>query len=359
MILRFEELNWKELDALDRSCTLFFLAVSPLEEHGPHLPIGVDFINADFFARETADVLETKRPDWNYVLIPGLALGAHVIDYVGSIHIRQRVMRDLLFDYGSSLARHGFRYIVVFSAHGAPGHIVALEEACEAVSRKYRIQMIAPGGRLTIKLFLGEFYGRFNDYMPKPLAEELIKDMRRDFHAGLWETSMMLMFRPDLVKDEYKELTPVLRDAWQVIVNSTGSSAEGGGYLGLPAGASVEFARASTRVLRDEFFKIMERLMNGEDVRRDASSFYTWVPFLRTDFWTNLLLLGATVSVAAVATSFLKWLLGPTEGEHARDVPVDARNSLMLDQPDVDDRDVGDLLSDSRFLTGSDDEVTV
>jgi creatinine amidohydrolase len=311
MIFRFEELNWKELDAMDRAKTMFFLPVSPLEEHGPHLPIGVDFINADFFARETADILEAKHPDWNLILIPGLALGAHVIDYVGSIRIRQRVIRDLLFDYGASLARHGFKYIVVFSAHGAPGHIVALEEACESVSRKYRIQMIAPGGRLTIKLFLGEYYERFNKYMPKPLAEEMLRDMRKDYHAGLWETSMMLMFRPDLVKDEYKDLSPVLREAWHVILDSAGSSAEGGGYLGLPAGASVEFAKASTRVLREEFFIILERMMKGEDVRREVASFYTWVPFLRTDFWSNVVLFGASVSLAAGAVAFFKWLMEP------------------------------------------------
>lgn len=318
MIFRFEELSWKELDAMDRKRTMFLLAISPLEEHGPHLPIGVDFINADFFARETADVLESRRPEWNYILVPGLSIGAHVIDYVGSIRIRQRVVRDLLYDYGCSLARYGFKYIVVFSAHGAPGHIVALEEACESVSRKFNVHMIAPGGRFTIKLFLGEYYERFNKFMPRPLADEMIRDMKKDYHAGLWETSMMLMFRPDLVKDEYKELSPVLREPWQVIVNSVGSSAEGGGYLGLPAGASVEFAKASTRVLREEFFGVIDRMMNGEDVRKEVGSFYVRLPFLRTDFWSNLLLLGATFTLAAGAVKLMKWLTDDT-GANARD----------------------------------------
>lgn len=311
MIFRFEELNWKEIDAMDRARTMFLLPVSPLEEHGPHLPVGVDYINAEHFAQEAADVLETRYPDWNLVIAPGIPLGTCVIDYVGSIDIRKRVIRDLLIDYGTSLAKHGFRYIVLFSAHGAPGHIVALEEACDYVSRKYRIQMIAPAGRLSLKLFLGEYYDRFNQYMPRPMADEMLKDMRHDFHAGLWETSMMLLFRPDLVKDEYKNLSPVLREAWHVIVDSAGSSAEGGGYLGLPAGASVEFARASTRVLREEFFGMLDRMMKGQDVRREASTFYTWVPFLRTDFWRDLALFGATVSVAAGAVAFFRWLSEP------------------------------------------------
>ncbi|MBM3466192.1 MAG: creatininase family protein, partial [Armatimonadetes bacterium] len=291
MIFKFEELNWKELDAMDRTKTMFFLPVSPLEEHGPHLPIGVDFINADFFARETAEVLANTHADWNFILIPALALGAHVIDYVGSIRIRQRVIRDLLVDYGSSLARHGFKYIVVFNAHAAPGHIVALEEACEAVNRKYNIQMVSPTGRFTIKLFLGEYYERFNKYMPKPMAAELIKDMKKDFHAGLWETSMMLMFRPDLVKEDYKSLEPHLKEMWEVLTNSEGCSNESGGYLGIPASASIEFARASTRVMRDEFFSLLERMMKGQNIRREVTSVYSWVPFLKTDFWSNVALL--------------------------------------------------------------------
>lgn len=311
MIFRFEEMSWKEIDAMDRARTMFLVPISPLEEHGPHLPLGVDYINAQFFARETADVLEVKYPDWNLVLAPGIPLGACVIDYPGSVDTRQRVVRDLLVDYGTSLAKHGFKYIVLFSAHAAPGHIVALEEACDRVSRKFRVQMIAPAGRLSIRLFLGDYYERFNKYMPKPMADEMLKDMRRDYHAGMWETSMMLLFRPDLVKDEYKNLSPVLRDAWRVIVDSVGSSAEGGGYLGLPAGATVEFARASARVLREEFFAVIDRMVKGHDVRHEASTIYAWVPFLRTDFWNNVLAIGAAVSVAAAAGAFLRWVAEP------------------------------------------------
>ena len=35
-IIKFEELSWKKIDNLDRNKTIFFLPISPLEEHGPH-----------------------------------------------------------------------------------------------------------------------------------------------------------------------------------------------------------------------------------------------------------------------------------------------------------------------------------
>src|SRR5207244_13470900 len=52
-----EEMSMPSLDALDRERTLVVLTASPLEEHGPHLPLGVDAFTARHFAREVADSL--------------------------------------------------------------------------------------------------------------------------------------------------------------------------------------------------------------------------------------------------------------------------------------------------------------
>src|SRR6266850_929929 len=47
---RLEEMSTVALDALDRARTVIVLTVSPLEEHGPHLPLGVDAFAARHFA---------------------------------------------------------------------------------------------------------------------------------------------------------------------------------------------------------------------------------------------------------------------------------------------------------------------
>ena len=41
-VLRLEEMTMPELDALDRERTLIAIPISPLEAHGPHLPLGTD-----------------------------------------------------------------------------------------------------------------------------------------------------------------------------------------------------------------------------------------------------------------------------------------------------------------------------
>ena len=104
---RLEELSTPALDALDRSRTVILLTVSPLEAHGPHLPVGVDAFAARHFAETIAARLVAERPGWHAVLAPTLPIGSFTLVAPGTITVRQRVVRDTLVDYGASLARAG------------------------------------------------------------------------------------------------------------------------------------------------------------------------------------------------------------------------------------------------------------
>ena len=135
-IYKLEELNYVELQELDKNRTVFFLTISPLEEHAPYLPIGTDIYTSSFFAQSSAEELAQNKPDWNVVMIPPLYLGTYVFKFVGSVVHRQRIILEVLKDYGKSIADWGFQHIVLFSAHGGAGHIAVLEEASKKVSRK-------------------------------------------------------------------------------------------------------------------------------------------------------------------------------------------------------------------------------
>jgi len=79
------------LDALDRTRTVIVLTVSPLEEHGPHLPLGVDAIAARHFAESIAARLVAARPGWTVVLAPTLHLGSFTFDAPGTVSVRRRI----------------------------------------------------------------------------------------------------------------------------------------------------------------------------------------------------------------------------------------------------------------------------
>ena len=55
---QFEELNWKQIDSLNRDTTIIYIPISPLEEHGPHLPIGTDFLTSRDAAKSAIEILQ-------------------------------------------------------------------------------------------------------------------------------------------------------------------------------------------------------------------------------------------------------------------------------------------------------------
>jgi creatinine amidohydrolase len=80
---RLEEMSSPAIDALDRERTVALLTVSPLEEHGPHLPVGVDAFAARHFAETIAERLVAARPGWSVILLPTLHLGSFTFETVG------------------------------------------------------------------------------------------------------------------------------------------------------------------------------------------------------------------------------------------------------------------------------------
>ena len=205
---RLEELTTPALDALDRERTVVLLTVSPLEQHGPHLPLGVDAFTARHFAEEIAQRLTAERPGWSAVLAPTLHLGSFTFDAVGTVPVRQRVVRDAVVDFGEAFARAGFRYVLVANGHAGPTHLAALDEAAATVSRRHGIRMASLSGWLTWQFRSGRFLDRVEARLGRALSDVERQAFAEDAHAGWWETSMMLMLRPDLVAGAWRDLPP-------------------------------------------------------------------------------------------------------------------------------------------------------
>ncbi|HXF48332.1 MAG TPA: creatininase family protein [Verrucomicrobiae bacterium] len=283
-VLEFEKLTWPEIDALPREKTLVFLALSPIEEHGPHLPVGVDFFNAGFFARRAAENLTKERPDLNVLLYPTLPIGANTFRFVGSVWIKIGTLKRMLLEIARSLARFKFDKIALFSAHGGPFHLLTLEEACFLARKKYGVKMILPGSAATVKFLRGEYLPEIEAALGRKLDEEEKKALPHDFHAGWWETSMMLMNFPNLVKPEYKKLEPVLVNFRDLRTDAIPKLGKGEGYMGSPARATEEFADATTRIFFRLGQSILVKLAEGQKTDAETESILTKI--VRWKFWT-------------------------------------------------------------------------
>ncbi len=304
-VLRLAELSYTRLDALDRRRTVVIFAVSPLEEHGPHLPVGTDLFHSEFFNEELAKRILEFKPEWTVLIGPSLPIGASVFDHAGTLLVRARTVRNATLDYGAALARHGFRYILVTNAHAGPRHVVALEEASAVVSRRYGARMLSVSGPVLWKFLRGKFTDRLEPLLGRPLTVAEREAMRGDAHAGLWETSLLLRARPELVDPSHSSLPPVrftLLDALRK--NYPLRFGNQMGYIGAPAAAAVEYGEAVRRLLLDAVWEVVRPVLDAEDESWQQTSFLYKVPFFRTGFPY----VAAGVGLLLVALALFLWL---------------------------------------------------
>jgi len=298
-----EEMSSPALDALPRERTVIVLTVSPLEEHGPHLPVGVDAFTARHFSEALAAELVRNRPGWAVVLAPTLHLGSFTFDSVGTIRVRQRLVRDVVVDYGDSLARAGFRYIFVANGHGGPGHLVALEEAAAIVSRRRGVTMASLSGHLAWEFLRGRYLGKIEAALGRALSAEERRAFAEDAHGGWWETSFMLLLKPHLVADGYRRLPPARYSPSQRLRPNYPLRNGGEGYVGHPALADPAFASAGAQVLLREAMELVTGLLDGRLNPAQRRSPFSAVPLFRTNFWPTV---GGTLVGLAIAAGW--WL---------------------------------------------------
>ncbi|MEJ5185604.1 MAG: creatininase family protein [Candidatus Geothermincolales bacterium] len=196
--LEFVKLKSGDIDVLPRNRTLFTMVLSPLEVHGPHLPMGTDVMVAEEIRRRCSESLLSSGKIDYLVDLPPFHLGSDTIP--SSVEVDYRAVYHLLLGTGNFLSGRGFRYLLVLDNHGGPRHQIATARAARKLRGK-GVCLIAP--------FL-DFYRKMverDEYLSAKLGavEGEMGDVQ-DCHAGHNETGLMLRTAPDLVGDEWKVL---------------------------------------------------------------------------------------------------------------------------------------------------------
>jgi len=233
--LKYEELSWKKISELDKDKTVFFLPISPMEEHGPHLPVGTDFLIISDAVKEAIKTINSKKPDFTCVLMPTIPLGfcKFNTDFPGSISIGSKTVRDIIFGVGSSLGEHGFKYFVVCTYHMALGHLRGIYSAINKLESKYGLKTVEPWG---------PYY--YNN-MVQEREPKLGFDTSKEVHACFRETSVMKYQYPYLVDESYKNLQSIYRDlsSPRLIGKKFKEIGISEGYIGSPARADADYGR--------------------------------------------------------------------------------------------------------------------
>lgn len=293
--LNYENLNYEQLSGLNRQQTVVFIPCGPLEQHGPHLPLGMDAFSARYFSERAIERLsEGALKKWNFILYPTVFLGADVLTHLGSVEVKPRTLRAVLSDVVGGLAKSGFKNIILVGAHGGPRHMVVLEEVAARARWRWRARVVSASARILPQMLTGEFVDRIVAHMTshgESVSEEEKAALKKDFHGGMLETSILLKAKPELVGDVYKKLEPAVLDSiWKLRKDSGKKVSPGLGYIGYPALSRPAFASSAVEVFLDEAVPMLEKFCNGERVEKKFRSFLYYIPFFRTDFFLVLTL---------------------------------------------------------------------
>ena len=211
-VIRLFELPHHEARAVLRETDApVYLTVNPVEFHGPHLPLWTDKIISEGLDRALHDALIRDHPDWPYIVADELAAGVEPAFGPGSRFTGYPHLRAKVVEACRALVELGARRVVLNTFHGHPLHNLALHRGVEAVR--------AAGGRAVslLPIALHEMMSldaeRYAEVFDLVDADEetkaALKDgLRFDFHAGFFETSLVMHFAPGAVSTRHRELSP-------------------------------------------------------------------------------------------------------------------------------------------------------
>lgn len=107
-----QELTWQEVDSYLKKNDIVIIPAGSTEEHGPAGPLGVDAYAAIALAEDAA-----KKA--NILVTPPIWFGdsSHHTGFPGTISLRPTTLMEVVKDVARSLARHGFKKILIINGH--------------------------------------------------------------------------------------------------------------------------------------------------------------------------------------------------------------------------------------------------
>jgi creatinine amidohydrolase len=224
------ELTWPDFAEGDTQNWIAVLPVAAVEQHGPHLPVGVDTFIGEGYLKEVVQRLPDDIPA---VFLPLQAIGKsnEHIHFPGTLTLSAETVIRAWTEIGEGVHRAGVRKLVIVNSHG--GNVPILD----IVTRDLRARL----GMLAVTISWHRFGYPEGLFSPQ--------ERQHGIHAGGVETSLMQAFRPDTVKQgEIRDFPPVTLAMEQEFDYLRAGSPAGFGWMAQdiqPAGAMGDAAEAS------------------------------------------------------------------------------------------------------------------
>lgn len=177
------DMTWEDFDAADTAAWIAVLPVAAVEQHGPHLPVGVDgFINEGYLAR-TRERLPKDLPV-TFLPLQWAGKSDEHLAFPGTLTLSPETTIRSWIEIGEGVFRAGVRKLVIVNSHGGNSAVM------EIVARDLRVRL----GMLAVTAS----WSRFG--YPDGLFSEA--EVTHGIHGGAIETALMRAIRPESVREE-------------------------------------------------------------------------------------------------------------------------------------------------------------
>jgi creatinine amidohydrolase len=174
----WEEMTWVELEAYLQKVDTVILPCGAIEQHGPHLPVDIDYYDAKYLSYKVAEGCSDPKP----LVLPAIPFGVsyHHEEFKGTLSVTNNALSAFVYDLGMSLAKNGVKKIIIINGHGD-----------NAPTLHFAAQMINRDAKIFVCVDTGE---------TSDIDISALTQASNDIHAGDIETSTTLAIRPEKVQ---------------------------------------------------------------------------------------------------------------------------------------------------------------
>ncbi len=182
----WNELNSSDFAGLDPERTIAVLPIASTEQHGPHLPISTDVTIANGMLAELRRQLPGRL---DILVLPTQEIGKanEHVHGPGTLSLGADILIPAWTAIGGKVAEAGLRKLIIVNSHGGNVDIMSI------VSRELRVRHAMA--------VVATQWSRFG--LPEGMCTP--RELAFGIHGGDMETSLMLHFRPDLVRMDKAE----------------------------------------------------------------------------------------------------------------------------------------------------------
>jgi creatinine amidohydrolase len=166
---QWSEMTWEDFGAADRARWIAVLPLAATEQHGPHLPVGVDRFIAEAYLARAARQMPDDLP---VTFLPVQAIGQsdEHLRFPGTLSFSAETVIRAWTEIGDSVYRAGVRKLVLVTSHG--GNVSGMDIVARDLRRRH-------------DMLEGAFTAT---------------EHRHGIHAGDIETSIMRAAQPETVR---------------------------------------------------------------------------------------------------------------------------------------------------------------